>query len=136
MLRPRRKFVTIKVPQAVQSCHEALLWFIPHLDKFPRLRRFTLGERLESGLLDVLEALTAAAFSPGRSRSGGDGIDGENVGDKAKALRRANLRLQTVRHLWRLCHELKVIPTQRFAHGARLLERIGQQVGGWLKTVG
>jgi len=35
------------VPQAVQSCHELLLWLIPQLDKFPRLRRFTLGERIE-----------------------------------------------------------------------------------------
>ena len=39
------------VPQAVQSCHELLLWLIPQLDKFPRSRRFTLGERLVSGLL-------------------------------------------------------------------------------------
>jgi len=35
------------VPQAVQSCHELLLWLIPQLDKFPRTRRFTLGERIE-----------------------------------------------------------------------------------------
>ena len=28
------------VPQAVQSCHELLLWLIPQLDKFPRVRRF------------------------------------------------------------------------------------------------
>lgn len=35
------------VPQAVQSCHELLLWLIPQLDKFPRVRRFTLGERIE-----------------------------------------------------------------------------------------
>ncbi len=38
------------VPQAVQSCHDVLLWLIPQLDKFPRARRFTLGERLETGL--------------------------------------------------------------------------------------
>jgi len=36
------------VPQAVQSCHELLLWLIPHLDKFPRARRFTLGARIEA----------------------------------------------------------------------------------------
>lgn len=26
--------------QAVQSCHELLLWLIPQLDKFRRMRRF------------------------------------------------------------------------------------------------
>jgi RNA-directed DNA polymerase len=41
-------------PQAVQSCHDILLWIIPQLDKLPRQRRYTLGERIESGLLDVL----------------------------------------------------------------------------------
>lgn len=34
-------------PQAVLACHELLRWLIPHLDKFPRVRRFTLGERPE-----------------------------------------------------------------------------------------
>ena len=36
------------VPQAVESCHELLLWLIPQLDKFPPVRRFTLGERIEA----------------------------------------------------------------------------------------
>ncbi len=36
------------VPQAVQSCHELLLWLIPQLGKLPRVRRFTLGERIEA----------------------------------------------------------------------------------------
>ena len=52
-----------RTPQAVQDCHALLLWLIPHLDKFPRLRRFTLGERLEGGLLVVLEHLVEAAYS-------------------------------------------------------------------------
>ena len=46
---------TPTVPQAVQACHELLLWLIPHLDKFPRMRRFTLGERIDAGLLEALE---------------------------------------------------------------------------------
>ena len=33
---------TPNVLQAVQLCHELLLWLIPQLDKFPRVRRFTL----------------------------------------------------------------------------------------------
>ena len=41
-------------PQAVQAAHELLLWLIPQIDKFPRVRRFTLGERLESAMLEVL----------------------------------------------------------------------------------
>jgi hypothetical protein len=107
-----------QTPQAVQACHELMRWFIPQLDKFPRLRRFTLGERLEQVLLDVLELLLEAAYTRA----------------KQPALQRANLRLETARHLWRLAHELEVISTKRYAHGAGLMDNLGKQVGGWLRS--
>lgn len=62
------------VPRAVQACHELLAWLIPLLDKFPRSRRFTLGERLEAGLLTVLEALVQAAYTRHSSRQRRSGI--------------------------------------------------------------
>lgn len=71
------------MPQAVQSCHEVLAWVIPQLDKFPRVRRFTQGERIERGVFGVLELLVDAAYCRG----------------KEEALRRANLQLEIVRHL-------------------------------------
>ena len=107
-----------ETPQAVQACHEFLLWLIPQLDKFPRVRRFTLGERLEDGLLEVLELLVEAAYS----RS------------KQAVLKRANLRLEVVRHLWRLAHELQVVSTRRYEYGARQINELGRQVGGWLRS--
>ena len=73
-------------PKVVQDCHELLAWLIPHLDKFPRARRFTLGERIETGLLLVLEKLVEAAYTR----------------DKRGILKRANLQLDGLRHLWRL----------------------------------
>ena len=51
------------VPNAAQSYHELLLWLTPHLDKFLRIRRSTLGERLEHGLLEVLKILGEAVYS-------------------------------------------------------------------------
>ncbi|MBK9305600.1 MAG: hypothetical protein IPM58_00535 [Nitrospira sp.] len=49
------------VPQAVQFCHELLLWLILQLNRFSRSRRFTVGERVEAGLLEVLELLVETA---------------------------------------------------------------------------
>ncbi|MDX1654600.1 MAG: diversity-generating retroelement protein Avd [Candidatus Competibacteraceae bacterium] len=109
-------------PQAVQSCHDLLAWIIPQIDKFPRSRRFTLGERIESGLLEVLERLVEAAYSRAQV--------------KAQALRRANLRLDVVRHLWRLSHALKNLPGKQYAHGAVQLEQLGRQIGGWRREAG
>ena len=106
------------VPQAVQSCHELLLWLIPQLDKSPRVRRFTLGERLESRMLEVLQLLVEAAYTR----------------NKDAPLQRANLQLEVVRHLWRLAHELKVMATRQYEHGARLIDDLGRQIGGWLRS--
>ena len=86
------------VPQAVQSCHELLLWLIPQLDKLPCARRFTLGERIEAGVIEVLELLVEAAYTR----------------NKETPLRRANLRLEIVRHLWRVGFELKDIATRQY----------------------
>ena len=106
------------VPRAVQACHELLAWLIPLLDAFPRSRRFTLGDRLETGLLRVLEALVEAAYSR----------------DKRAALATANRTLEVERHLWRLAFELRVIPLKRYEHGARLMDDLGRQIGGWLRS--
>ena len=70
------------LPQVIDDCHELLKWLIPLLDKFPRTRRFTLGERLESGLLAVLEECVDAAYSQ----------------HKRTQLSAANRRLSSVRH--------------------------------------
>ena len=107
------------LPKAVQDHHTLLIWLIPVLDNFPRNRRFTLGERLESGMLEILELLVEAAYAR----------------NKRDVLKRANLRLAAVRHLWRVAHELKTIPVKHYEHGARLLEELGKQIGGWLKSV-
>lgn len=95
-MRGRKSFHADSTPQAVEACHALLLWLIPQLDKFPRARRFTLGERLEGSLLQVLELPVQAAFTR----------------VKREPLERANLRLEIARHLWRLAHELMVISTR------------------------
>lgn len=106
------------VPKVVQSCHDLILWLIPHLDNFPRNRRFTLGERLENSLLAILDHLVAASYS----------------GKKRTELFQANRHLQVVRHLWRLCYELRVISLKRYEYGAQLMVDMGMQIGAWLRS--
>jgi hypothetical protein len=110
--------MTPNVPQAVQSCHDLLVWIIPQLDKFPRSRRFTLGERLEGGLLEILELLVEAGYSR----------------RKESILSSANLQLAVVRHVWRLAFELKVVAVRQYEHGAALLDQLGRQIGGWRRS--
>jgi len=106
-------------PQAVQAGHELLLWLIPKIDKFPRVHRFTLGERLEGALLEVLELSVEAAYTH----------------NKRTALQRANLRLEVAKHLWRLALELQSVALRQYQHGARLMDELGRQLGGWLRSL-
>jgi hypothetical protein len=107
-----------EAPQAVQDCHACLLWLIPQLDKFPRNRRFTLGERIESGLLAVLELLIDASYQQ-RNR---------------QLLDTANRKLAVVRHCWRLGFDLQVIAIKQYQHGGELMLNLGKQIGGWRKA--
>lgn len=106
------------LPKVVQDCHNCLLWMIPKLDQFPRQRRYTLGERIESHLLEVLELLTAAAYQR----------------NKRATLALANQKLAVLRHLWRLSMELNALPHRAWQYGSGLLEEIGRQIGGWAKS--
>ena len=68
MADTKRTGKAIEPPQAIHDGHPLLLWIIPQLDKFPRLRRYTLGERIETLLLQVLERLLEAAYSSERDK--------------------------------------------------------------------
>ena len=103
------------IPKAISDCHQFLKWLIPQLDKFPRSRKFTLGERIESGALKVLEKLVEAAYSR----------------RKLDLLAEANTQLDVLRHLWRLSYELKVISNKVYEYGSRELINLGRQMGAW-----
>lgn len=53
------------LPVAINDCHQLLAGIVPQLDNFPRARRFTLGEKLEMLLIEVLEFLLEAAYQKG-----------------------------------------------------------------------
>lgn len=106
------------MPQVVSDCRDLLLWMIPHIDKLPRNRRFTLGEKLENRILTIMENLVSAAYAA----------------NKRNLLLQANRDLEVARQLWRLCYDFRGIPVNSYEHGGKLMIGLGQQIGGWLKT--
>lgn len=54
--------------------------------------------------------------------------------EKRAQLASANRKLEVNRHLWRLALELKVINLKRYEQGARLMDDLGRQIGGWLRS--
>ena len=107
-------------PQAVDACHDLIVWILPKLDLIPRQRRFTLGSRIEALLLEVLERLIQASYA--------------QPAEKRRHLEAANTKLDLLRHLWRVAFELKAIPAKAHRFGAERMLDIGKQIGGWKKS--
>ena len=96
---------------------EFLSWLLATTEKFPKHVRFTLSQRIENLALDVVEDLVEARYT----RS------------KKDVLRRANLRLEKIRVLLRICHTKHYLPNKGYRHAMTKVEDVGRMLGGWVK---
>ena len=101
----------------ITKCYDLILWLIVKLDKFPKTRKFGLGDRMETLLLDILEGLIEAKYSRA----------------KVQHLTAVNLRLEKLRYLIRLAKDLKCLSIREYEHASRLMLDLGNEVGGWLR---
>ncbi len=106
-------------PDSLTLTYDLLKWSIPAILKFPRDQRFMLGDRIENHILDVLELLISARYSR----------------DKIDYLKKANLKIEVLRFLWRLSLDLKYLSTKRYEYVSALLNDIGRLIGSWIKYV-
>jgi len=104
----------------VTKTYDFTLWLLPHVARFPREHRFTLGDRMEEGSLAILELLVEAAYTR----------------DKRDLLKRANLRLERLRYLVRLAKDLHLISIKQYEFAIRSMQSIGAEIGGWAKHQG
>ena len=79
-----------------------------------------LGERIERNLYDLLETL----------------IQAKHTRQRQPLLERANLMLQILRFQMRLAKDLQCLNIESNGFAAKLIEEIGNLVGGCLKTRG
>jgi len=105
--------------KAIPKTYDLLKWLLPLVSMFPRDKRYTLGQRIENNLLDVLALLLEANYSK----------------EKIGLLKRANVELEILRHLIRLCFDLRFISLDRYEFCNRQINEIGRLVGGWIKSL-
>ena len=103
---------------ALESHYRFILWLVPVVDRFPRTRKFLLGDRLESTALDTLESLLEATYTKRR----------------AGHLAKANLGLEKLRFLVRLARDLRCLDHRRYEFAARSIDDTGRRVGAWRKA--
>jgi hypothetical protein len=104
----------------IQKTYDLIEWYIPHLNKLHRDFKFSLGDRITSGLYDLLEGLLRARFAQ----------------NKRELLIELNNSLDILRYQTRLLHSFKLITTQRYEFASAALNNIGLELGGWIKQQG
>ncbi|WP_242057134.1 MULTISPECIES: four helix bundle protein [Oscillatoriales] len=47
----------------IQKTYDLIKWYVPILNRLPRSHKFMLGDRMITGLYDLLDALIIAKYS-------------------------------------------------------------------------
>ena len=102
----------------IVKTYDLALWLLPHTARFSRDHRFSLGNRIEEGILEILELLVEASY----------------VRDKQELLNKANVRLGRLRYLIRLAKDMKQISMNQYEFAVRGMHEIGAEIGGWAKS--
>ncbi|MFK7925521.1 MAG: diversity-generating retroelement protein Avd [Bacteroidia bacterium] len=113
---------TTEREDVVSLTYDLLLYIIPQLAKYPRTQKFLLADRIQTYLMEIMETLVEAYYSPRQ--------------DKSDLLRKANLQLEKLRYLVRLSRDLECINIHRFGVISGKVDTIGRSIGGWLKSLG
>jgi hypothetical protein len=98
-----------------QSAYKFNLEINLRVGNFPRLYRYSNGEKLKNSAFELMDIIIKANSSL------------EKIGFLAKAEEiLENLKLQI-----RLCFDLKIMGTKGFEHCVRLMDEIGRQLCKW-----
>lgn len=100
----------------IQKTYDFIKWYVPILNRLPRDHRFLLGDRIITGLYDLLEGLIQARYSQ----------------DKLCQLETLNIRLETLRYQSRLLMDFGLISVERYEHVGKQINAIGIELGGWI----
>lgn len=85
---------------------------------FPKTQRYSLGERLEGTVLDILELLFFVPISP----------------IKLETLRTMSVKVDLLKVLLRLAKDTKALSSGRYLTLQEMLQEIGKMLGGWIKA--
>ena len=90
------------------------------LKTFPKLERFTLGNKIENTILEVLELILSASYQPKHQ--------------KDETLRKASDKTDLLKYLVRLAHNTKSINIKKYLIAEEKVLEIGRMLGGWIRS--
>lgn len=104
----------------IQKTYDLIRWYVPILNQLPRDHRFQLGNRMVTGLYELLESLIMVRYQR----------------DKRAQLQTLNSKLDILRYQTRLLVDFELLSHKRYEHVGQLINGIGVELGGWIKQQG
>ncbi|PIR90111.1 hypothetical protein COU05_03145 [bacterium (Candidatus Gribaldobacteria) CG10_big_fil_rev_8_21_14_0_10_37_21] len=103
----------------VHKLSEFYLLFHQYLKLFPKAEKYTLDQKIESLILEVLESSFSVAYG---ARA-----------DKALLLQAMSIKINLLKTLIRLAFQIKAIDNKKYIQLQEQLQEIGKMIGGWLR---
>ena len=104
----------------IQKLYDYLVWISPLINRFPRDRKFTIGDRILNRLYDVLEDLIKAKY---------------RRNNKIDLLEQANVSLEIVRFYQRLILSDNLWNKQRYGFASKSVNEVGLLLGKWVVSI-
>ena len=96
---------------------DATRWLLERTSRFPKPLRHTLTERIELLAVGILEDVTSAAYRK----------------DPRPDLEQANDKMNRLRVLVRLAHEMQALSHDAYREAAQRMAEAGRLLGGWAR---
>ena len=94
--------------------------FYEILSTFPKKDRYTLGQKCEVAILEVLELIIVASNLPKQ--------------EKLPFLKKASMKLDIVRVFLKLTRDIKALENKKYQLLESQTEEVGRMLGRWIKT--
>ena len=101
----------------IQKTYDLIKWYVPILNRLPRNHKFQLGDRMVSGLYELLESLIVARYQR----------------RKLPQLQVINSKLDILRYQTRLLLDFELLSQKRYQYVSGLINGIGMELGGWIR---
>ena len=107
------------IPIFKEACN-LYKFFYSYRNTISKQDRYTLWQRCENLILDVLENILWASYL--------------SKTEKLPVLEKTSLKLNFLRVFLRLCKEVKVIDNKKYILLQEIVDEIGRMLGGWIKS--
>lgn len=103
----------------LKSSYKLYKTFYDYRKIVPKNARFSIYERSENLIVDIVELLLEAGYTRGS--------------DKSIILEKASVKLNVLRFMIRLMKEADIFDTKKYVALQTIIDDIGRQLGGWIR---